>query len=62
MLVTYGAGSNPVTPKDGYQGKEEKEMMKKGKENISELMETVFILYGKIYIIINDDNNHKKRD
>ena len=30
------------------------------KEKKSETMETVFILYGKIYIIMNDDNNNKK--
>ncbi len=35
-------------------------MMEKRKENNSETMETVFVLYGNIYIIMNDDNNNKK--
>ncbi len=35
-------------------------MMEKRKETNPETMETVFVLYGNIYIIMNDNNNNKK--
>ncbi len=61
MLVTYGTGSNPVTPRGWISRKRRERNDGKKKEKNSETMESVFVLYGNIYLIMNDDNNNKKR-
>ncbi len=54
MLVTYGTGSNPVTPPGWISRKRRERNDGKKEKQKSESMETVSVLYGNIYIIMNE--------